>query len=187
MLIYCLFLLVSYLDKLACSHFQSSRQLFFVSMWPASEDSLSHGTEVAGLIRYLQARTDSCGCVPARLDRHCSVQSVSLMAVSALYKFRVLLHRASSSESESEYNEEKWSLFVFAGSIVVASLHYSCSRVSKLVQTSSHSSLARHFNSLKCGLSTVAILSHWLVQCSYHVVWVIIGDLYGMMQVAESR
>ena len=38
----------------------SKDALFFVTMLPASEKSLSQGTEVAGVPRYLRAKGASC-------------------------------------------------------------------------------------------------------------------------------
>lgn len=119
---------------------------------------------MAGLLRYLRARTDSCGWASAQLDHHCSGQSVLLMVDSALCRLRALLHCTSSSESESKDNGERRRLLFFAHSCVgVSLLHCSYSGATRLVQTSSHFPFARHFKSLKHGSSTIAILSHsWL-------------------------
>ncbi|KAL7841311.1 hypothetical protein SRHO_G00250020 [Serrasalmus rhombeus] len=71
-------------------------------MFPASENPLSHGTEVAALARYFLARVESCGCAPACADHHCSGQSVSLIVCSALQRLKALDPPSAESESESE-------------------------------------------------------------------------------------
>lgn len=52
---------------------------------------------MARLIRHSRPRTDRCGWVPTLPNSHCTGRSISLMADSALCKFKVLLHRVSSS------------------------------------------------------------------------------------------
>lgn len=148
---------------------ESRADRFLWTMWPATENSLSHGTVDAGVARYLRASRASLSWHPEWAAHHCKGQSSMLILGSALYLCMSLSGCTSSSDSESEPICRRF-IFFLGGSawdIWGDILFCSCSMPASLVHTSSLSLLGRLFKSLKRGSSAVASLSHALLVFSW--------------------
>lgn len=154
-------LFVSFSQLLRQTNLFTFSALCFATMWPASGNSLSHGTEVAGLIKYLIGTADSCGWVPARLA------TTAPASLSRWWWIPLCTNSGSCYTGRPHLNQSLKTMKRGGGSLLWLALLWChlyivpAAGPSRLVQTSSRAPLVRHFKSLKRGSSTAAILSQW--------------------------